>query len=115
MSKPQISQELLLVDRSNLRDRLDPDDDLIPDYQVRAKPHLKESPLVDNGNRLLRDNLEFSLLQLALQNSYGDRFEQPWTQPHMDAISCVDDLLCENIPDHSPDSARKDAKIAKKE
>ena len=113
--KPQIGVKLLLVNRSDLSERFDFDDDFVLNDQVRAKSHLKASSFINHRNRLLRGNLEASLLQLARQNGYVNGFEQPWTQTHVDSIGCVNDLLCENILRHTTDSARKDAKIAKKE
>ena len=49
----QIAQELLLVDGSDFRNRLDLDDDFVFDHQVRSKPCLKASPFVHNRYWLL--------------------------------------------------------------
>jgi hypothetical protein len=113
--KPQVGQELFLVNWSNFSERLDLHDNLVLDYQVRAKPHLKKSPFVDKRYWLLSGKAEASLLQLARKNFYINGFEQAWPQPHVDPIGGVHDLLGENIFRHFPDGARQDAKIAKKE
>jgi hypothetical protein len=113
--QPEVGKKLFLVHRSDLRERLDFHDDLVLDQQVRAKPHLKQGPFVDKGYRLLPCETETSLLQLAPYDLFVNGFEEARTKTCVDSIGCIYDLFCEDILRHSPNSARQDAKIAKKE
>jgi hypothetical protein len=113
--QPKIRKKLFLMNRSNLRDGLDLHNDQVFNNQIRAKSDFETCPFIHHGNVLLRRYTETQLPQLMCENLRINRFKEARPEPHVYSIRRIHDLLGENILRHSPDSARQDAKIAKKE
>src|SRR5713226_8645475 len=84
--------------------------------QVRPESHLNPRALVDDGNRLLANRAQSSLLQLVCQDHFIDGFQQARPEAGMNAVGRVHDLLRHVVFRHvkSKTISRKDAKLAKK-
>ncbi len=88
----ELRQKLRFMNRNDLRDRLDLDDNALLDQQVDAIGNVQYKTVVLHGLQNFATNGESSLPQLVRKAYLIGRLQQSWSQYRMNLDGGVDDL-----------------------
>lgn len=101
----ELRQKLRFMNRNDLRDRLDLDDNALLDQQVDAIGNVQYKTVVLHGLQNFATNGESSLPQLVRKAYLIGRLQQSWSQYRMNLDGGVDDLPTYVIDVHAANNA----------